>query len=381
MSTLFGSAPAPPETSMSLQSSLVIGPQSLSFEEVRISDYLTSYRSTGRPPPPCPTYPSDPAARAAQGMPPLFVPAPFPGAPSTSTSASTAPTSLFASGAASTSAITDPTRLPLPQVFSEATAVTTGAERESFASIAMAPEYRHWSPEELRYYAYFRGMRAPPPGTAMFALTPPPTLPGGAPVQDGGDTLTNITCCPEFSRHSPEELRLSFLRTGTELTSAQILAGVTTPSQPNHVAAPPTNQFNPPSIFGAPPSQTQPQPQPPTLFGAPAPPAQPPSMFGSRPAGQVWGAPQPPAPIQPTPSGGGGGFAFGNPPAALTQAQPAGGGFAFGAPAAPQQPAAFSFGVPAPAPPAAPVSQFSFGATPAAGGGAGTGFSFGARRF
>ncbi|KAJ7358207.1 hypothetical protein DFH08DRAFT_1075403 [Mycena albidolilacea] len=69
MSSLFGScAPAAPpaETSMSLASSLLVGPQSQSFEEIRMTDYLNAYRTTGRPPPPSPAYPTDPAARAAQ---------------------------------------------------------------------------------------------------------------------------------------------------------------------------------------------------------------------------------------------------------------------------------------------------------------------------
>ncbi|KAJ6556506.1 hypothetical protein DFH09DRAFT_1317827 [Mycena vulgaris] len=42
------------ETCMTLAISCTPGPQSKSFEEVRINDYLESYRATGRPPPPCP---------------------------------------------------------------------------------------------------------------------------------------------------------------------------------------------------------------------------------------------------------------------------------------------------------------------------------------
>ncbi|KAJ6493250.1 hypothetical protein C8R45DRAFT_1136305 [Mycena sanguinolenta] len=47
-------------------------------QQVRIADYLAWYRSTGRAPPPFPPYPAEPTARAAQGLPPFFVPAPFP---------------------------------------------------------------------------------------------------------------------------------------------------------------------------------------------------------------------------------------------------------------------------------------------------------------
>ncbi|KAF8160386.1 hypothetical protein K438DRAFT_1776539 [Mycena galopus ATCC 62051] len=140
MSSLFGSAPAAPaETCMSLQASSPTRPQSQSFE-VRIADYRVLYRSTGRPPPSCPQYPPDPAARAAQGLPPLFVPAPFPGTAGPSPSAVPG-TAIFGPGysvegaAAGTSArvITDSARLPLPQTF--------------VVPVAAAPEYAHWSHE------------------------------------------------------------------------------------------------------------------------------------------------------------------------------------------------------------------------------------------
>ncbi|EEB93388.1 hypothetical protein MPER_07960 [Moniliophthora perniciosa FA553] len=45
-----------------------------SFEEVRIDDYIRSYSTTGRPPPPCPQEPKLPTERAARGLPPLFEP-------------------------------------------------------------------------------------------------------------------------------------------------------------------------------------------------------------------------------------------------------------------------------------------------------------------
>ncbi|KAJ6556493.1 hypothetical protein DFH09DRAFT_1317815 [Mycena vulgaris] len=55
------------ETCMSLTISCINGAQSKLFE---------SYRATGRAPP-CPPYPAEPTARAAQRLPPLFVPTPF----------------------------------------------------------------------------------------------------------------------------------------------------------------------------------------------------------------------------------------------------------------------------------------------------------------
>ncbi|KAJ7659579.1 hypothetical protein DFH06DRAFT_1402552 [Mycena polygramma] len=256
--SLFSSAPAPStETCMSLQISCVPGPQSQSFEEVRIADYLTAFRATGRPPQPSPPYPLDPAMRAAQQLPPLFVPAPFPGVASTSaTPAAPAPSSLFGgvsvpSAAASTSnaaAIADPARLPLPQTFAQPVVVPGAGttEREVFVSIAAAGEFVHWSHEELRYYAYMSGMRTAPPGTAPFSLTLSSSSSAAAPglasafsnsaqgTPQDGDQYQSIV--------SAGELRLSFLRTGAELTSAQILANIT--SAPSSLAPSLTPSFS-----------------------------------------------------------------------------------------------------------------------------------------
>lgn len=43
-----------------------------------MQDYLDAYKSTGRLPQPCPQSPDTPTARAALGLPPLFVPAAIP---------------------------------------------------------------------------------------------------------------------------------------------------------------------------------------------------------------------------------------------------------------------------------------------------------------
>ncbi|KAJ7093816.1 hypothetical protein B0H15DRAFT_830832 [Mycena belliarum] len=383
------------ETCMSLAVSCLTGPQSQSFEEVRIADYLTSYRATGRPPPPCPPYPTDPAARAAQRLPPLFVPMPFPSQGPASGLFASGPSpfgigSGAGAGAASTSTappITDPTRLPAAQTF---TVPVRAPEGEQFASIAAVPEYRHWSPDELRYYAYARGARHPPPGTPLFAFVPlsPSTSSVPAPTaplpQDAGDTFVSISCRPEFAGHSVEELRLSFLRTGAELTSAQLFAGATSTS-----AAPTTNpSLN--SILGppAPPlalsssstglgSAFAPTPAPARpLFGA----AHSQQQTPLRPA--LFGAAQQPTPVQ--------SFSFGAPAAPTATAPsmfgaapqaPAGGGFSFGGPSAGPAPGGGLFGAPQPPAQTQQGQGFSFGGTPAASGGAGgTGFAFGARR-
>ncbi|KZT72339.1 hypothetical protein DAEQUDRAFT_763066 [Daedalea quercina L-15889] len=47
-----------------------------------------------------------------------------------------------------------------------------------------------------------------------------------APVAANGSVIENfqsITCKPDYIRHSFEELRLEFLRTGRQLTSADIV--------------------------------------------------------------------------------------------------------------------------------------------------------------
>lgn len=118
-----------------------------------MADYLASYRATGRPPPPVPALPADPAARAAQRLPPLFVPAPFPGAPSSFGGG------LFGSQQASTSAsaIRDPASLPVAQAF--AAPVTLPADggapgaTEAFASIAAVGEYAFFS-HEVRHPSF-----------------------------------------------------------------------------------------------------------------------------------------------------------------------------------------------------------------------------------
>ncbi|KAG1716471.1 hypothetical protein ID866_675 [Astraeus odoratus] len=60
---------------MNVGVSLTPAPE-LSFEELRIQDYLKAYMSTRQPPAPCPQTPEDPAVRASLGLPPLFVPMP-----------------------------------------------------------------------------------------------------------------------------------------------------------------------------------------------------------------------------------------------------------------------------------------------------------------
>ncbi|KAJ7142271.1 hypothetical protein C8R44DRAFT_865628 [Mycena epipterygia] len=418
---VFGQPAAPSETCMSLPICVVTGPQSQSFEEVRIANYLESYRATGRPPAPCPEYPADPAARAAQRLPPLFVPAPFPpspaaqgsgifgGPPSASVSAPSPFGAPIASTSASTAAaITDPARLPLPQSLA---LPVPAPEGEAFASVAAAPEYAHWSHDELRYYAYLRGARVPPPGTTFYPFLSNPVAasavaaPGNAPGDGSGDQFVSITCRPEFAGHSVEELRLSFLRTGAELTSAQIFSGATSSSSTPALVTP-VNSLTPATPLRPSLAPFQPQPAPQNHFsppqpvgfsfsgGAPATPVAPVGggfSFGgtpapAAPAPSLFGAP---AQAQRAPS------LFGAPPPNSTLfggAQPAQAPSLFGAPPAQQHqpaPSIFggapaTFGAPAQTQPGQQLGAgqqqggFAFGA--AATGGGGAGFSFGGRR-
>ncbi|CAK5266108.1 unnamed protein product [Mycena citricolor] len=425
------------------------------FQEVRIADYLASYRATGRPPQPAPAYPTDAALRSSQGLPPLFVPAPFPNStstPSTSASTSGAPSIFGISSAPSTSSaatIKDPTQLPQTQAFNEMLPVNTqtsssslATEKELFTSIVATPTYLFFSPEELRYYSYARRIREPPPGTPMFPFTVVPLASSGSHsaaggVLDGTDKLVSIVAQPDFAKHSPEELRIAFLKAGTELNSAQILSG----SIPSKPAASNVSPFAPSqpaaSPFAPRPAGSSFAPPPPiasttgssifsgSAFGSPPVPIQP-NVFGqaSAPApatggfsfGQPAAAVPPPviattgfsfgssAPVPPNPTPAAGGFSFGQPAQPVTAAPttfsfgssapaapapsafgapaaaPAASGFSFGQPPAQQQqqqqqqPAGFSFGTPAPAQQA---TGFSFGATAAPAGG---GFSFGTRR-
>ncbi|KAF7314037.1 hypothetical protein HMN09_00562300 [Mycena chlorophos] len=349
------------ELCMSLPISCVLGPQTQSFEEVRMSDYLNAYRTTGRPPPPVPPLPTDPASRTAQGLPPLFVPAPFPGGPLTASSGVAPTATVFGvqpgTGLPSTSATnTDPAKLPIAQTFTPPVVQpqTVGGEREVYMVITVAPEYSHWSPEELRYYAYARGTRLPPPGTTMMPFAaPPPPAPGGlVPPTTDGEIFVSISARPEYADHSFEEHRVAFLRAGTELTSAQIATnfGLGNPQRTqsmdmnanaNANTQNPLQAATPISPFAVPPAST--------------------SLFGQTPAPVVAAAPA------------AGGFAFGA-PAPVAAAQPpapvaAASGFSFGAAPAPAQPTGFSFGFnagqaqqPAAPPPAAPAAAgFSFG--------------------
>ncbi|KAF8628538.1 hypothetical protein AX15_003832 [Amanita polypyramis BW_CC] len=191
--------------------------QSQCFEEVRILDYIRSYQTTGRAPCPFPIEPSGDRARAALGLPPHFTPwvdpTPLPPPPTWNRPLQEANRS---------------DQLPRVQVFVPAR-IPGG---ESHESINCAPPFLRYSFEELRCIAYNSGLKHPP--------VPVPTPPlAEAPVNatataaatptlifdnDVNETLEHISTNPSFSKHSPEELRVAFVRTGRELNSQQLLS-------------------------------------------------------------------------------------------------------------------------------------------------------------
>ncbi|KAG6855600.1 hypothetical protein H0H87_000347 [Tephrocybe sp. NHM501043] len=236
-----------------------------SFEEARIADYLASYQSTGRPPPPCPDLPADPAARARAGLPPLFKPVPESKINPPTNANATTNANPFASTAASAhglgganggvgTRITDPAQLPRAQEFAP-----TKAEDDTFQSVSAMAVFAGFSHEvnplplsdcdcaftywrrvqELRIYAYILGNKFPPSPIKMSPFVAAPHIasssvstsvsfsstvqPGAAGTNTNGEQMMTISAQPQFAGHSLEELRVAYLRaSGRELTSAEI---------------------------------------------------------------------------------------------------------------------------------------------------------------
>ncbi|KAI0752815.1 hypothetical protein C8Q80DRAFT_1148383 [Daedaleopsis nitida] len=189
--------------------------QEESFEERRIADYLHAYRTTGRPPAPCPQVPTDPQQRVALGLPPLFV-----------------PFSEIEGGAMNGVAV--------PPADFEYQAFKPTKQQEHgvdamIQSISAQPEYFDYSPEELRAEAYRLGKKLPGsstsgPSTSIIpAIQPRPVsfssiVAALNPNQPPPDSLQSVNSIPPYDQHSFEELRMAFLRAGRPLTSPEIVA-------------------------------------------------------------------------------------------------------------------------------------------------------------
>ncbi|KAF8652618.1 hypothetical protein AX16_004307 [Volvariella volvacea WC 439] len=206
-----------PLTMMSIP--VVHGPFSRSFEEVRIEDYIKAYSTTGRPPMPCPQTPTSDTERISQGLPLLFRPYP-------ESQMSVSHLDLQASQPYTTVKEAD----------------------ETFESICCVPGFRTYSHEEMRYFAYAAGFRHPPTPVPTFAFVQgaiesqtPNT--GLAP----GEQIQSIVGQTPFSKHSPEELRFAYMRTGRELNSEEIMKAFS-----GAVPAPvPGFQASQPTLFGS----------------------------------------------------------------------------------------------------------------------------------
>ncbi|KAF9016104.1 hypothetical protein BDZ89DRAFT_415563 [Hymenopellis radicata] len=196
------------------------GPQCLSFEELRVADYLKAYTATGRPPVPPPALPAKAAARAALNLPPLFE-----------------PTSRVKEDDDEDLQLYEPTR----------------NGEEVFHSISANDKWKQWSFEELRLNAYVKGVKTLPPGyvnhTAPTGSTvPPPIKVGLGPIlglSTGGEQLQSISSQADKQDHSLEEHRVAYLFAQRELTSAEITA-----MQANNPMVAP----RPPAAAPAPPS-------------------------------------------------------------------------------------------------------------------------------
>jgi len=189
-------------------------------------DYLRFYQTTGRPPPPCPDEPSSDTLRAALGLPPRFTPWKDPTAPlPTQQPMPHVPIPPPIGSMFDPTTNYSPERLAQIQVH-----VPLRVGHEVYENISCAHKFAWYSVEELRYFAYRQGLKYAP------APVPTPPLPDAVPTTNGSsstptviisgegdETLEHISTNPAFSRHSPEELRLAFIRTGRELNSQQLL--------------------------------------------------------------------------------------------------------------------------------------------------------------
>ncbi|KAI1790316.1 hypothetical protein LXA43DRAFT_1016598 [Ganoderma leucocontextum] len=190
--------------------------QEESFEERRVLDYLNAYRTTGRPPVPCPPQPTDPTQRAALGYPPLFQPyigVEGGGPPGFS-------------GAGPTASTSTPGVLDFAAQVFRPTETTEFGTNARFQSLVAQPEYLGYSPEECRVEAYKMGKKT------SDAILPQPLLLPSISVSASQSTLLNgpadsiqsINSMPPYDQHSVEELRLAFQRGGRPLNSSEIVA-------------------------------------------------------------------------------------------------------------------------------------------------------------
>ena len=117
-------------------------------KELRVADYLKAYNTTGKPPLPCPTLPTDARERMKLGLPPLFKPHVELGPQAPSSSAISDPNVLGGtSGGGKARSIPDAGSLPAVQSFQPVSVWGPGSAAEVYQSIASQPEFLCFSHE------------------------------------------------------------------------------------------------------------------------------------------------------------------------------------------------------------------------------------------
>ncbi|KAJ7597606.1 hypothetical protein C8J56DRAFT_818250 [Mycena floridula] len=181
------------------------GPESKSFEEVRIDDYLQAFTSTGKPPAPYPLIPPTPQQQMMLKLPPPFEPHGIP-----------------------VTAITEAAKLPAAQAW-----IPTNNAGDIYHSITADIQYSKYSFEELRTCAYIAGNKVPPsylilepfstsPVVPVIAKNPSSSTPNLFGGTDSTEQLQSLSAQPEYANHSLEELRIAYLQAGRQLTSQEL---------------------------------------------------------------------------------------------------------------------------------------------------------------
>ncbi|KAH9949308.1 hypothetical protein B0H21DRAFT_729573 [Amylocystis lapponica] len=201
------------------------GDKEESFEERRVEDYLHAYQTTGAPPAPCPLEPTAAHARAALGLPPIFQPRPVdPDGQPAQPNGHAQPNQL--AGILTNGARAAPGAIPEAHVFHPDRVAEDVGQAVVFQSITFQSEFAGYSFEELRHSAYLKGQKFMPATAVLqqpLAQVPLAQVPVAPLPVVPEERLQSINCSDLYAKHSFEELRLAFLRTGRPLTSSEII--------------------------------------------------------------------------------------------------------------------------------------------------------------
>ena len=127
-------------------------------QELRMQDYMTAYRATGRPPQPCPPTPSTRAERTRLSLPPLFEPyIEIGGQPAPLQQSVAVAISLNTLPGESTPPPRDVNALPDVQIFEQTPDTLDGVSRVYLQNIVCQPLYRAFSPEVRDRLSFIAG--------------------------------------------------------------------------------------------------------------------------------------------------------------------------------------------------------------------------------